>query len=44
MKYTTQIRRDTSYNWVKENPILLLGELGFEQDTNKLKIGNGVFS
>jgi hypothetical protein len=40
---TTRIkfRRDTAANWTELNPTLALGEPGFEQDTNKLKIGDG---
>lgn len=34
-----QVRRDTSANWTSINPSLLPGELGFEIDTGKLKIG-----
>lgn len=37
-----RLRRDTSDNWVSKNPRLLLGEPGFESDTNKLKIGDGL--
>lgn len=37
-----QIRRDTAANWTAANPVLALGEIGFETDTNKLKVGNGV--
>ena len=36
-----QVRRDTSSNWTNTNPILSLGEVGFETDTGKFKIGNG---
>lgn len=36
-----QVRRGSSSQWVLANPILSSGELGFEIDTNKLKIGNG---
>lgn len=36
-----QIRRDLSTNWTSKNPILLSGELGFETNTNKIKIGDG---
>ena len=36
-----QLRRDTSTNWTANNPILDAGELGFETDTGKFKIGNG---
>lgn len=37
-----QIRRDTSVNWVTNNPILSSGELGYETDTYLLKIGDGI--
>lgn len=37
-----QIRRDTSTNWVIENPVLAVGELALETDTVKVKCGNGV--
>ena len=37
-----QIRRDTVANWVATNPILSSGEQGFETDTLKVKIGDGV--
>ena len=36
-----QIRRDTAANWTSTNPTLASGEIGFETNTNKLKIGNG---
>lgn len=36
-----QIRRDTSSNWNNFNPTLAAGELGYETDTRKLKVGNG---
>ena len=36
-----QIRRDTAANWALANPVLAIGELGFETDTLKLKIGSG---
>ena len=31
-----------STEWASLNPTLLEGEIGFESDTNKLKVGNGV--
>jgi hypothetical protein len=34
-------RRGTSAQWAGTNPILETGELGFESDTNNLKIGDG---
>lgn len=37
-----QLRHDTNSNWINVNPILDIGEIGIEIDTNKLKIGNGV--
>lgn len=37
-----QIRNDIAANWVANNPVLLKGELGIENDTRKLKIGDGV--
>lgn len=37
-----QIRRDAASVWTSINPILSDGEFGYERDTNKIKIGNGV--
>ena len=37
-----QIRRDTKAKWANLNPILAAGEMGFEIDNNRLKIGNGI--
>jgi len=36
-----QIRRDTSVNWGLTNPTLAQGEMGYETNTYKMKIGNG---
>jgi hypothetical protein len=36
-----QLRRDTAANWTTNNPTLAEGEVGFETNTNKFKIGNG---
>lgn len=36
-----QQRRDTAANWSSANPTLLEGELGFETDTKKAKLGDG---
>jgi hypothetical protein len=36
-----QVRRDTAANWTSVNPVLASGEIGFETDTNKFKIGLG---
>lgn len=35
------VRRDTAANWTSANPTLAAGEIGFETDTGKFKIGNG---
>ena len=37
-----RLRRGTSEAWQRVNPTLLYGEPGFEKDTNRLKIGDGV--
>jgi hypothetical protein len=36
-----QIRRDAAADWTSTNPTLAAGEIGFESDTNKFKIGDG---
>jgi hypothetical protein len=36
-----QIRRGIASSWTSANPVLSSGEIGFETDTNKVKIGNG---
>ncbi len=37
-----QIRRDTAANWTATDPILAVGEIGYETNTGKLKIGDGL--
>ena len=37
-----QQRRDTAANWTAAGPTLLAGEIGYETDTGKFKIGDGV--
>jgi hypothetical protein len=37
-----QLRRGTSAQWSFRNPILAEGEQGFEVDTHRIKIGDGV--
>jgi hypothetical protein len=37
-----QQRRGTEEQWTLANPVLAAGEIGFETDTNKFKIGDGV--
>ena len=41
MAQRIKIRRDTKENWSKYNPVLSLGELGYETDSKQLKIGDG---
>ncbi len=36
-----QARRGTAASWTSINPVLRPGEFGFEEDTGKLKIGDG---
>jgi len=36
-----KLRRDTAANWVSIDPILSLGEPGYDTTNNKIKIGNG---
>lgn len=42
MAITIQLKRGTAAKWTQTNPILALGELGLETDTQKFKVGNGV--
>jgi hypothetical protein len=36
-----QLRHDTAANWTSANPTLAAGELGFETNTGKFKLGDG---
>ena len=36
-----KLRRDTAANWTSANPTLESGEMGYETDTGKLKVGDG---
>jgi hypothetical protein len=36
-----QVRRGTSSGWTSANPTLYAGEIGFETDTGRIKIGDG---
>lgn len=40
--YTIQLKRGRASSWIALNPVLAPGEPGFEIDTGKIKIGNGV--
>lgn len=37
-----RVRRDPAATWTLNNPVLLLGEIGAETDTGKIKVGDGV--
>jgi major tropism determinant Mtd-like protein len=37
-----QVRRDTGASWTTANPVLAAGEIGYEIDTGKVKLGNGL--
>ena len=39
---TIQNRRATAAQWTTANPVLAAGEIGFELDTNSVKIGDGL--
>jgi len=41
MTATIQVRRGTAAQWTSANTVLAAGEIGFETDTNKHKIGDG---
>ena len=36
-----QVRRDSAANWSSVNPTLAVGEIGYETDTAKIKVGDG---
>lgn len=37
-----QLRKDSAANWVDANPVLADGEIGYEKDTRRFKVGNGI--
>jgi microcystin-dependent protein len=39
---TIQVRRGAAASWTASNPVLAQGELAYETDTGKLKIGDGL--
>lgn len=41
MAVIIQLRRGTAAEWTLANPVLAQGEIGFETDTLKVKLGNG---
>jgi hypothetical protein len=44
MAIAFQHKRGTASKWITVNPILLSGEPGYETDTGKFKIGNGILA
>jgi len=42
VKATLILRNDTASEWFSKNPILALGEIGAENDTGLLKLGDGL--
>lgn len=42
MAQQIQLRHDTAANWTLYNPVLAVGEIGVETNTDKFKIGDGV--
>lgn len=42
METRIQIRRDSAANWASNNPVLALGELGFDTTNNLIRVGNGI--
>ncbi len=42
MAYRIVLRQDLATNWTTNDPVLLSGELGFETNTSRLKLGDGV--
>ena len=41
-QYSYKTMGGTAADWTSNNPILTLGEFGYETDTDDLKIGDGV--
>ena len=44
MSFPLQLRHDVSTNWTSANPVLLSGEMGFDMDASRWKVGDGVHS
>lgn len=36
-----RVRRDTASAWAAANPVLAAGEIGYETNTQKMKVGDG---
>lgn len=44
LKTKIVLRNDTESNWLKANPVLIKGEMGYCTDKQYLKIGDGTKS
>jgi hypothetical protein len=42
MALVIQLRNDITANWAFTNPILALGEFGYDSDLKQIKVGDGV--
>jgi len=42
MAVQIQLRNDTAAAWTSANPILAEGEIGIENDTKLIKVGDGI--
>lgn len=42
VKSANLLRKDTAENWTKKNPVLRNGEEGYETDTGRRKVGDGM--
>ena len=42
MAIQIQLRRGTATNWFTANPILAVGEMAIESDSDRYKLGNGI--
>ena len=41
---TVKVKRATAARWASQNPVLAAGEIGYETDTRKMKLGDGTNS
>ena len=41
---TVKVKRATAVRWASQNPVLAAGEIGYETDTRKMKLGDGTSS
>ena len=42
METRIQIRRDTASHWANNNPVLALGEMGFDTTNRQIRVGDGI--